>query len=94
LDAKDSLVADKLELPKDNNENNNEVADRTSLCLATTRRKTDDVPSPQELGTDKLRIDDKTISEEQLRTTVCEDSQFAMNNRKTYIMCWLNMDSN
>jgi len=43
----DSLVADKYELIKDSDENNNEVADRTSLCLAMTCPKTDDVTSPQ-----------------------------------------------
>jgi hypothetical protein len=59
----DSLFADKQALLKDNNESNNEVADRTSLCLATTCPKTDDVNSPQESGTNKLRTHDRTISE-------------------------------
>jgi hypothetical protein len=95
LDAKDNLVADELELLKDNNENNNEGADRTSLCLAMTCPKTDNITSPQKLGTEKLRIGDRTISEEQLHTTMCEGNRFATEQqRKTCIMCWLNMDSN
>ena len=60
----DSLVADKHELIKDNNDNNNDVAVCTSLCLATTCPKTDDVTSPQESETNKLGTDDRTISEE------------------------------
>jgi len=43
---RDSFVADKCELLKDNNGNNNEATDRTSLCLATTCPNTDDVTSP------------------------------------------------
>jgi len=43
----ESLFPDMYELIKDNNGKNNEVADRTSLCLATTCPKTDDVTSPQ-----------------------------------------------
>jgi len=66
-----NLIADKLELLKDNNENNNEATDNTSLCLATTRPNSDDVTSPQEAGTNKLITDDKTICEEQLRAQVC-----------------------
>jgi len=81
LDAKDNLVAEKLKLLKDNNENNNEAIDRTSLYLAMTHPKTDDVTSPQELGTDKLRRDDR-ISEEQLHTTVYKDNQFATEQEK------------
>jgi hypothetical protein len=69
-----SLVADKYELIKDNNGNNNEVSDRTSLCLATTCPKTDDITSPQESGINNVGTDDRTISEEQLCTTVCEDN--------------------
>jgi hypothetical protein len=56
LDANDNLVADKLKLFKDNNENNNEAADHTSPCLATIYPKTVDVTSPQELRADKLRM--------------------------------------
>ena len=59
----DSIFADKQELIKGNKEGNKEVADLTSLCLVTTRPKTDDVTSPQESGTNKLRPDDRTISE-------------------------------
>ena len=40
-----------------NNGNNNEVADRTSLCLATTCPKADDVTSPHESETNKLGTD-------------------------------------
>jgi len=43
---RDSFVADKYELLKDNNGNSNEAADHTSLCLATTCPNTDDVTSP------------------------------------------------
>ena len=39
----DSLVDNKYESVKDSNDSNNEVDDRTSLCLATTCPKTDDV---------------------------------------------------
>jgi len=66
----DRLFADKYELIKDSNVCNNEVADCTSLCLATTCPKTDDGTSPQESGTNKLGTDDRTISEEQLRAKV------------------------
>jgi len=78
----DSLVADKYELIKDNNGNNNEFADRTSLCLATTCPKTDDVTSPQESGTNKLGTDDRTISEEQLCIQVCEDNQLSTEQQE------------
>ena len=70
-----SLVADKHELIKDNNGNNNDVADCTSLCLATTCPKTDGLTSPQESETNKLRTDGRTISEEQLRAEVCEGNR-------------------
>jgi hypothetical protein len=73
----DSLVADKYELIKGRNENNNEVADRTSLCLGTTCPKTDDVTSPQESGTNKLGTEDRMISEGQLRSKVCEDNRLS-----------------
>ena len=78
----DSLLADKQELIKDNNEGNKEVADRTTLCLATTCPKTDDVTSPQESGTNKLRPDDGTISEERLRAKVCEDNRLTAEQQE------------
>jgi len=78
----DSLFNDKYELIKDNNGNNNEVADRTSLCVATTCPKTDNVTSPQESGTNKLGTDDRTISEEQLRTQVCEDNRLSIEQQE------------
>jgi len=79
----DSLVADKYELIKDSNENNNnEVADHTSLCLATTCPKIEDVTSPQESGTNKLGTDNKTISEEQLRAKVCEDNRLSTEQQE------------
>ena len=77
-----SLIADDYELIKDNNENNNEVADRTSLCLATTCPKTDDITSPQESGTNKLGTDDRTIYEEQLRAKVCEDNRLSTEQQE------------
>ena len=78
----DSLVADKYELPKNNNGNKNEVDDRTSPCLAMTCPKTDDVTSPQESGTNKLGTDDRTISEEQLCTKVCEDNRLSTEQQE------------
>jgi hypothetical protein len=69
-------------LRKVNNGNNNEVADRTSLCLATTCPKTDDLTSPQESGTNKLGTDDRTISEEQLRAKVCEDNRLSTEQQE------------
>jgi hypothetical protein len=60
---RDTLVAYGYELIKDNNGNNNEVADRTSLYLTTTCQKTDDVTSPQDSGINNLGTDDRTISE-------------------------------
>ena len=78
----DSFVADNYELLKDNNENNNEAADRTSLCLATTCPNTDDVTSPQKSGTNKLRTDDRTISEEQHRAKVCEDKRLSTEQQE------------
>jgi hypothetical protein len=71
----ENLFADKYELTEDDNENNNEVADLTSPCLATTCPNTNVVTSPQESGTNKLGTDDRTISKEQLRTKVCEDNR-------------------
>ena len=52
--------------------------------LATTCTKTDDVISPQELGTtsNKLGTDDRTISEEQLRARVCEDNQLSTEQQE------------
>jgi len=78
----DSLVADKHELIKDNNGNNNDVADCTLLCLATTSPKTDGVTSPQESETNKLGTDDRTISEEQLCTEVCEDNRLSTEQQE------------
>ena len=78
----DNVVADKYELIKDSNDSNNEVADRTSLCLATTCPKTDDVTPPQGPGTNKLGTDDRTISEEQLRATVCKDNQLSIEQQE------------
>jgi hypothetical protein len=73
----ESLVADKYELIKDNNGNNNEIADHTSLCLAMTCPKTDDITSQQESGINNVGTDDRTISEEQLHTKVCKDNQLS-----------------
>jgi len=78
----DSFVDDKYELLNDNNENNNETADRTSLCLVTTCPNTDDVTSPQESGTNKLRTDNRTIFEEQLRAEVCEDNRLSTEQQE------------
>jgi len=80
----DSLFADKYELIKDNNGNNNEVPDRTSLCLATTCHKTDDVSSSQESGTIKLGTDNRTISEEQIHAKVCEDNRFSTEQQEDF----------
>jgi len=77
----DSLFADKQGLIEGNNEGIKEVADRTSL-LATTCSKTDDVTSPQESGTNKLRPDDVTISEEQLRAKVCKDNRLTAEQQE------------
>ena len=78
----DSLVNNKYELIKDSNDSNDEVDDRTSLCLATTCPKTDDVTSPQVSGTNKLGTDDRTISEEQLRAKVCEDNRLSTEQQE------------
>jgi hypothetical protein len=78
----DSLVADKYELIKDSNENNNEVADRTLLCLVTTCPKNDNVTSPQVSGTNKLGTNDRTISEEQLCAKVCEDNRLSTEQQE------------
>jgi hypothetical protein len=72
----DSLVADNYELLKGNDEYNNKAADLTSSCSAKTRLKTCDVTSPQEWGNDKVRIDDRTSSEEKFRVEVCEENRF------------------
>ena len=78
----DSLVAGKYDLIKYSNENNNEVADRTSVCLVTTCPETDDITSPQASETNKLGTDDRTISEEQLRTKVCEDNRLSTEQQE------------
>jgi hypothetical protein len=78
----DGLFSDKYELIKDNNGYNNKFAGSTSLCLATTCPKTDDVTSPQESGTNKLGTDDRTISEEQLRIQVCKDSRLSTEQQE------------
>jgi hypothetical protein len=78
----DSFGADKYELLKDKTENNNEVADRTSLCLATTCPNTDDVTSPQESGTNKLRTNYRTISEEEIRAKACEDNRLSTEQQE------------
>jgi hypothetical protein len=69
-----SSIADKCELPK-NKYDNNEVAESTSLCSATTCLKTDDVTSSQEAGINKIRTDDRMISAEQLRAKVYEGNR-------------------
>jgi len=53
------------------------VADRSSLCLATTRPKTDDITSPKDSETNMLGSDDSTISEGQLRAKVREDNRLS-----------------
>jgi hypothetical protein len=78
----DSLVADKYELIKDNNGNNNEVADRSSLCLTTACPKTDDFTSPQDSETNKLGTDDRMISEEQLHAKVCKDNRLSTEQQE------------
>jgi hypothetical protein len=72
----DNSIADKRELPKNKNDNN-EGAESTSLCLATTCPKTDDVTSSQESGINKIRTDDRMISAEQLRAKVCEGNRLS-----------------
>jgi hypothetical protein len=67
----DNSIADKRELLK-NNDDNNEIVDSTLLCLATTCPKTDAVTSPQESETNKIRTDDRMISAEQLHAAGCE----------------------
>jgi hypothetical protein len=68
----DNSIADKRELPKNKNDNN-EVNETTctSLCLATTCPNTDDVTSSQESGINKIRTDVRMISAE-LRAKVSE----------------------
>jgi hypothetical protein len=78
----DGLYSDKHEIVKDNDENSKEVADRTSLCLATTYPKTEDVTSPLEAGTNKPGTDDRMISEEQLRTQVCRDNRLSTEQQE------------
>ena len=50
--------------------------------LGTTCPKTDDVISPQESGTNKLGTDERTISEEQLCTKVCEDNRLSTEQQE------------
>jgi len=71
----DSLLADKQELIKGSNQGNKEVASYAALKLAMTCSKADDVSAPQEPGANKLRPDDRTISERQLRAKVCEENR-------------------
>jgi hypothetical protein len=59
----DNSIADKRELPQNKNDSN-EVAESTSLCLATTCSRTDDVTTSQESGINKIRTDDRMISAE------------------------------
>jgi hypothetical protein len=56
-------IADKRELPKNVNDNN-EVAENAcaSLCLAMSCPKTDDVTSSQESGIILIKTDDRMIS--------------------------------
>jgi hypothetical protein len=77
----DNSIADKSKLPK-NKIDNNEVAESTSLCLATTCPKTDDVTSSQESGTNKIRTDDRTISAEILCAKVCEGNRLSTGQQK------------
>jgi hypothetical protein len=77
----DSSVTDKHELRKDNNDNN-EVAESTSLCLATSCPKTDDVTSSQESGINKIRTDDRTISTEQLRAKFCAGNRLSTGQQE------------
>ena len=84
----ESLDADNYELIKENNGNNNEVADGASLRLATTCPKTDDVTCPQESGTNKLGTDNITISEEKLRVKVCEDNRLSVEQWRTEGVVW------
>ena len=60
---------------KGNNQANNEVANYASLRLTTTCSKADDVSAPQDSGSNTLRLDDRTISERQLRAKVCEENR-------------------
>jgi hypothetical protein len=83
-----SFVADNKELIKENNGNNNEVADRTSLCLATDCPKTDDGTCPQELGNNKLATDDRTISQEKFRVKICEDNRLSTEQWRTEVVVW------
>ena len=87
-----SLVADKHDLINDNNGNQNEVIDCTSLCLATTCPKTDDITSPQESEISWEQMTEQFLKNnfalKFARTTDCQ-----LSSRRTCIMCWLNSDS-
>jgi len=64
------LVTDKVDLLKDNVGNTNEATDNTSVGLGTTCPNNDDITSPQEVRTNNLITDDKTISEERENQSV------------------------
>jgi predicted aspartyl protease/adenylate kinase family enzyme len=83
----DNLVANEYELIRDSNDNNNEVDDRASLCLATACPKTDDITSPQGPGTNKLGTDDRTVSENNFALKFARATACQLSNRKTYITC-------
>jgi len=67
---------------KGNNQANNEVANYASLRLTTTCSKADDVSAPQDSGSNTLRLDDRTISERQLRAKVCEENRLTVEQQE------------
>ena len=64
------------------NQGNKEVASYASLRLTTTCSKADDVSAPQDSGANKLRPDDRTISERQLRAKVCEENRLTAEQQE------------
>jgi hypothetical protein len=77
----DNSIADKHELPKNKNDDN-EVTESTLLCLATTCPKTDDVTSSQESGINKIRTDDRMISAEQLCAKVYKGNRLSTEQQE------------